>query len=348
MRFRAAALLALLALFALVAASAGAPPGRGNGQVRRAGRKYWDLADKVAARVKALNNPDTPKVMYTALAVGAHEVRKQFPRWTTSSRLDLAVALFLVNLNGLHWRKALVIASAREGGKPVRRVLAQRGVIKPPVETGRHLTRVIEFLDAMMAAIGDRSELPLAGAHLDKHNGRGTLFPKFNDKTNNQPFHCAFFLALGYVAAGRGQESAINMMANIFHEHVEGVVYGDGGTPQDFHASQMGLIFGSIWYKARTASKENKNGKDLYDFALPAVALGGYTKDKVASIPSVTGATLSGETKEYMLGIARSVHDLRSTPLLDWQYYMPLTQSLHVGKIVNGARSAVSWVRNRV
>ncbi len=91
------------------------------------------------------------------------------------------------------------------------------------------------------------------GMGIDSTNG-ADFRGQFNDGTNNQVFHTNFFNLLGY-ATGGGDPRASNI-PNLFHETVDGVRQGGGGSIPDWYASAWGKNFGSAMRDLRDQGKD--------------------------------------------------------------------------------------------
>lgn len=106
----------------------------------------------------------------------------------------------------------------------------------------------------MRALLGKRDAAAgFAGSNVD--STKSADFKRaFNDGTANQVFHTNFFNLLGY-SAGKHDPRAMNI-PNIYHETIDGVAQGGGGSVADWNASAWGLQVGNFMRQMRDEDKD--------------------------------------------------------------------------------------------
>ncbi|MEB3187648.1 MAG: hypothetical protein VKP72_09450 [bacterium] len=176
------------------------------------------------------------------------------------------------------------------------------------VDSGQ--TRVVAFMEA--AARGrdpDRSFVAV-----DRTVGKGALDPRFADGTDNQVFHTGFFVAAGYVSAGRVDQKAKTYLAAFVHETPldPGVTSGKysgmpsgGASQEDLRASLAGAMVGERLRELRDAGKGH----------LAGTIVAGVLARSVDLVPARLPAEQHAEAVREILALRRQQQ--RLSPVVD-------------------------------
>ncbi|RKG88401.1 hypothetical protein D7V88_14280, partial [Corallococcus terminator] len=164
----------------------------------------------VHAAVAANQNAGAGHIMAEAMRAAISSVRSSHPEWSAEQVMDYAVAATHASLVG------------PGHGLDQLNQLGARG-------------NVVEMINALAT---DKSTF--VGGGLDLTNGKD-LRPELNDLSNNQAFHCFFFVTAGYVA--NGQPLLTDVLANGVgawgHE-----VRDEGSSREDYIASNLSISMG--------------------------------------------------------------------------------------------------------
>lgn len=318
MRRLAVLALALAAVLALASTASAFTP---------TARAVRDASAQLATYVKGRSaaGDDVPHLVYNALVKAAQISRARFPRMSPQDRSDMVMALGLCVFNGCNQWQA-----------KIAQVTAKSLIRRTPK------TRTAEF--AKLAAEGDvhdgeKGQQTFAGGHLDSTSGGGSFYPKFNDKTKNQAFHCFFFACAGQASGKSITGNLLVALGNLKHEWVDGLLHG-GGTPQDYHASKLSAIAGTITYQI-TREISDKPECDL----VPAAVFYGLYHKSAVTITNFPGFAAQHATTGWMTKVARQVQRLRAAYAAD--YYKPGTFGLHATGIVRWVAGGIRGLFGR-
>ena len=237
----------------------------------------------LAARVA--HRADAVELTRTAHETAWRQIQEQAPGASLRDRTDAAFAV-----------ASMSILRPEELGK-----LAM-------VDSGQ--TRVLTY----MKATGKRLDPDSPFLAVDRTVGKGALDPQFADGSDNQVFHTAFFIAAGYMSAGRIDKKAQTYLAAFVHETPldPGVTSGKysgmpngGASQQDLRASVFGAMAGARLRELRDAGKGHLNG----------TILAGMMAHSVDMVPARLPADQHAEAVREIMALRRQ--QVHFTPLVD-------------------------------